>query len=446
MTSTAGQQGVALAEAKDFAAALPKLNEALKSSSSPTWLLARSKCHIGLRQYPAALRDAEAAYRSATSRGSRPLMTEAQYRRTVALFRLGRTADADMCAYWSMKLAEGVPIGDPIFTDEAAPEDLQDGFWRPDRDAVQKRLRDVMMPVDRSQMPKEPFGPLWKTAATLRTQTIAKLDQLGPEDEARKITVKFEPPEVDPEDPDAEEDELLRQAVAEKIQVEEEAQKPQPQPAQPPKPVRVDFFQTNTNVTVSVFVKSVPKDLFQYEITSDKVRLSHIPGHEGFYEIFLFGHVDPAQSKCAVTPNKVELNLRKTESIKWPTLRRNRDSEASGAAPTPAAAAPTNASASASAPAPAASLPAYPTSSRKGPKNWEKLLSEDEEDVDYEKEGVNDFFKSLYAGATDEQRRAMIKSFTESNGTSLSTNWDDVKEKKVETVPPEGVEVRKWEE
>lgn len=70
---------------------------------------------------------------------------------------------------------------------------------------------------------------------------------------------------------------------------------------------------------------------------------------------------------------------------------------------------------------------------------------EDEKDVDQEQEGVNDFFKTLYAGATDEQKRAMIKSFTESNGTSLSTNWDDVKGKKVDTVPPEGVNVKKWE-
>lgn len=66
------------------------------------------------------------------------------------------------------------------------------------------------------------------------------------------------------------------------------------------------------------------------------------------------------------------------------------------------------------------------------------------EDTD-EKSSVNDFFKNLYSGATEEQRRAMMKSFTESNGTSLSTNWDDVKDHKVETVPPEGVEAKKWE-
>ena len=36
-------------------------------------------------------------------------------------------------------------------------------------------------------------------------------------------------------------------------------------------------------------------------------------------------------------------------------------------------------------------------------------------------------FQKLYADATDEQRRAMVKSYQESNGTSLSTNWDEVK-------------------
>lgn len=276
MASTAGQRGVALVESRDFAAALPALNDALKSSSSPTWLIARAKCHIGLGKYPAALRDADAAYRSASSRGSRPLMTEAQYRRAVALFRLGRNADADICAYWSMKLAEGVSVRDPVFTDEAGPEHLKGGFWRPDREALLARVREITMPAGQGAMTENKFGAIWNTAATLRTQAIARLDKLGPEDDGRKVTVRFEPPEVDPEDPDAEEEELLRQAVSEKKQMEKEAaQKPQPTPA--PKSVRVDFFQSSTNVTVSVFAKGVPKDVFEHEITSDKVFFYFLP-------------------------------------------------------------------------------------------------------------------------------------------------------------------------
>jgi len=87
--------------------------------------------------------------------------------------------------------------------------------------------------------------------------------------------------------------------------------------------------------------------------------------------------------------------------------------------------------------------PAYPTSSKSGPKNWDKVEDGDDEE---DKNDVNFFFKKLYQGATPEQQRAMMKSFVESNGTALSTDWNDVKARKVETIPPEGVEAKKWEE
>lgn len=86
--------------------------------------------------------------------------------------------------------------------------------------------------------------------------------------------------------------------------------------------------------------------------------------------------------------------------------------------------------------------PAYPTSSRHGPKDWDHI---DAGDAAEEEGDVNAFFKKLYAGATPEQQRAMMKSFTESNGTALSTDWNDVKSRKVETLPPEGVEAKKWD-
>lgn len=85
--------------------------------------------------------------------------------------------------------------------------------------------------------------------------------------------------------------------------------------------------------------------------------------------------------------------------------------------------------------------PAYPTSSRSGPKDWDKLA---DADSDEEESDVNQFFKKLYKNATPEQQRAMMKSFTESSGTSLSTDWDDVKARTVEAVPPEGAEAKKW--
>lgn len=114
--------------------------------------------------------------------------------------------------------------------------------------------------------------------------------------------------------------------------------------------------------------------------------------------------------------------------------------------------------------------PAYPTSSRHGAKDWDKVASDltkdskskaeskaeskrkkgkkeakegadaggesdsaESVDSDYAAgDPVDGFFKKLYANADPDTQRAMIKSYTESQGTSLSTNWDEVGTGKVE--------------
>lgn len=105
--------------------------------------------------------------------------------------------------------------------------------------------------------------------------------------------------------------------------------------------------------------------------------------------------------------------------------------------------------------------PIYPTSSKSGPKDWDKLAKEltarpkkkdkdtngkqdgeDEDDgleYDSDYEGgdpVNHFFKKLYKDADEDTKRAMMKSYVESNGTALSTNWKEVGKAPVETSPP----------
>lgn len=96
--------------------------------------------------------------------------------------------------------------------------------------------------------------------------------------------------------------------------------------------------------------------------------------------------------------------------------------------------------------------PAYPTSSKSGPKDWDKVVSniqkkekkakiekggdsreddkEDDPDSDLSDYGsgdaVDSFFKKLYANSDPDTRRAMTKSFYESNGTALNTNWSEV--------------------
>ena len=49
-----------------------------------------------------------------------------------------------------------------------------------------------------------------------------------------------------------------------------------------------------------------------------------------------------------------------------------------------------------------------------------------------------------HAHATLAQMRAMNKSYAESGGTVLSTNWDEIGKEKTPVKPPEGMEFKKW--
>jgi len=86
--------------------------------------------------------------------------------------------------------------------------------------------------------------------------------------------------------------------------------------------------------------------------------------------------------------------------------------------------------------------------SRKKQKNWDKvttdILSQEKDKTTNEDPNaggdaaLNGFFQQLYSGADEDSKRAMMKSFVESGGTTLSTNWDEVGKAHVDVKPPEG--------
>lgn len=87
-------------------------------------------------------------------------------------------------------------------------------------------------------------------------------------------------------------------------------------------------------------------------------------------------------------------------------------------------------------------------------KNWEAvttdILAKEKEKTTNEDPNaggdaaLNSFFQNLYQGADEDSKRAMMKSFMESGGTTLSTNWDEVKKESVTVKPPDGSEWKKW--
>ena len=185
----------------------------------------------------------------------------------------------------------------------------------------------------------------------------------------------------------------------------------------------------------------------------------------------LFAPIDTTASSSSVMSTKIEIVLKKaTPGQKWPSLEVHADRAQEHRAQDgkPASDKPTK-SAVLNTPSRPTGAPAYPTSSRTGAKDWDKLAAdltkkpktkkdngsgggeegeegEEGEDFQDDDEGdpVDGFFKKLYAGADPDTRRAMMKSYQESNGTALSTNWSEVGKGKVETTPPEGMEAKTW--
>jgi suppressor of G2 allele of SKP1 len=125
--------------------------------------------------------------------------------------------------------------------------------------------------------------------------------------------------------------------------------------------------------------------------------------------------VVPEKSTFSLGKVKTELKLAKAKEGSWKALERA--SEPDGCC---------NASLK------------YPTSARKpvDGAGVARDLAEEPEPEPTGEAAVNALFKQIYANASEDTKRAMMKSFVESNGTVLSTNWEEVGGKTINPVPP----------
>lgn len=459
----AANRGLAALEARNLDLAISEYSKAISDSPrAVTYYIKRSTAYQRNSEYTKSLADAEAAVVLARERGKRELIGEAQMRRGIALYFMERYGDAKVCFAQTKLLT-----------------------------------------------PKQNALGIWGVKA------VDKLDALGQDDERRKVTVK-EIPDVDVasvvkaakasgKSNVAPKADGTKQATANGVSEATKAAMSSSTPTQPtmvqtpPAKIRHEWYQSASSITLSIMVKGVPKDKASIDIQAGSVAISFPLPTGSDYDFTLdplFARIDPEKSSYKIMGTKIELILQKTEQgKKWHALEGtepidNSSDQAQGSLH--------DASIKNAVLASSDSAPAYPTSSKTGPKNWDKIAqdlskkpaakkestatkdhsadpkpknatsagdvtpaaadendkedepAEDEEvtynsDDDENSDPVNGFFKKLFKNADPDTRRAMMKSYTESNGTALSTNWSEVSKGPVETKPPDGMVERKYE-
>lgn len=264
------------------------LTEALRERPAPLWLLERSKAYLRTGAIPHALRDAERALRVAFDRANRDLMIEAQIRRAVAYFRLARYADADVCAFWALRLLDGARA-----TEDDGQTRLQDG-----QGDYPVRAADIHNPTAgeqdglsvamKSGDTKSKEMQLKNQAFSWRVQALSQLEKLPAGDPGRKVGVKDKYPnpsmeEEEPIDVGKEEDTSESKPIAVKTtsapeERDEAARKAaweelwnQYNSLHAKNNVRSSFYQTDTTLNVDIFVKNVPKEEFKVDAQEDSV-------------------------------------------------------------------------------------------------------------------------------------------------------------------------------
>jgi len=203
--------------------------------------------------------------------------------------------------------------------------------------------------------------------------------------------------------------------------------------------VRKDFYQKDNIVCATFYVKGIEAESSTIDIQTSVLHIKlQTPNQSVDEQYQLFTEIEPDKSSFKIFSTKLEVKLVSTSFVKWPSLEKTTDASAPATTVNPTMSGDSNA------------VRVYPSSSvKKQPADWNKLeadvIKEEKDEKKEGDEGLNHLFQNIFKDGTPEQQKAMIKSFTESGGTVLSTNWDEVGGKKVEVQPPDGMEFKKWD-
>jgi len=217
--------------------------------------------------------------------------------------------------------------------------------------------------------------------------------------------------------------------VATKPQTREEAvnQKPSVEKEEPrPKPalkVREHWAQEKGQIVLTMYQKKLTKENVKVECTKDtiSVLLSLPDGSKYSRHVQLVGEINTKELRWFVNPYKVQVFAPKKDRQKqWKTFELNDEEKALKKE--------------------RSIFSSWSSEKEKAINEQYELAKKEEEEAN----ALDSLFKKIYKDASDDTRRAMIKSYQTSGGTVLSTNWDEVKTKDYEgkdKVLPKG-----WEE
>lgn len=399
MASEAARGKKAL-DARDYEKAIKEYTAAIKASpTSPDFFIQRSTAHQRAGKLEQALADAEQAILNGQRRAKKEAIVEGQFRRAIALYKLGRLGDAQ-----------------------------------------------YLLTLVKQRDEKHKQCDIWINKVKY------DLEQLPGDDDKRKRTVSETPNQPNTEVALAGNGATKDATSTNGTAAATLPATPMPTPADK---IRYEWYQSSENIYFTLLAKGVPKEKAEVDITEHSLNISFPIDAASSYNLSiepLFASVQPEKCITRVLPSKVEIILVKaTPDQKWSALESSQSQPVRNNSVSQVEMGDAKKSASAVEPQKG---PAYPTSSKSGPKDWDKVAKELkvsekpgslEDDDDFEGgDEANHFFKKLFKGASPDMQRAMMKSYTESNGTALSTNWNEVSKGTVETTPPDGMEAKKW--
>jgi len=390
---------------EDYDNSIRKFNEAIAlDPSSSEYFTKRSFCHHKMDNFTESMADAKKAIELD------PTNSKAYFRKGMAAFSLDEFETAKQAFIKAQELSPSSQNRTWVRKCDAELEDEKDDDGESSEDMI-----DI----------KTTAPPPAKPKPTTDGPPPLELD------EPKKAQVPSQA-QVHPPPPAASTPET--NISPSQPQQETEPQKPKPIPMTSNQP-RHDWYQTNSHVIVTILIKNVKKEESKIIISEKNVDIEvklPVTGSEYQMHFNLLDNITVPESSYTILSTKIEIKLKKSREGRWSSLE-----DTGGSVQAWDVVVDTKTEKGL----------LYPTSAKHGTKNWDKVEAPKEDDDKLDGDAaLNRLFQDIYKGASEDQRRDMYKSFQESGGTVLSTNWDEVGKSEVKGQPPKGMDMKYWKD